>query len=306
MTDNEKNPTSKSSLLDESKKKDFKGETKVKSDPTLVQHLNLNEDFYALSWNACRIDSWKECKVAGVELSLTSSDDTHLVLGFILFIIVVLTTLGILLYESFATDAYRDATWPIVILRMTLVCFAQQKLKPEINQGFSLMRYSFLHSEQFIHPIFSKLIGFFQASIAIVTFCAIFLFCCMADQALDLIMNFAGLAVISELDDWVGEQIMSEKLHCDYEGERFKNTNLNVEDLNERMSLFTKLCVIGEAMELVDDQNKMIINSRIWSFFAAIGDMLPWSLVPLLTLPTQMILIQLQRVSTVPIHEKKE
>ena len=34
----------------------------------------------------------------------------------------------------------------------------------------------------------------------------------MADEALDLIMNFAGLAVISELDDWVGEQIMGESL----------------------------------------------------------------------------------------------
>jgi hypothetical protein len=303
MADIENNATSKSTLLNETKQKDKPTVKKAKKDPTLVQHITLNEDFYALTWNACRFDAWKDKSVADVPISLTSSDDTNLILGFIVFIFVVLATVGVLLYESFLSDAYKDANWPIVILRITLVCFAQQKLKPEVFQGISLLRYTFRHSDKFIHPLFAKFVAFCQSAIAIITFSAIFLFCCMADQALDLIMNFAGLAVISELDDWVGEQVMAEKLHCDYESEKFKNANLDKTDLNNRMSLFTKLCVIGEDMELVDDQNNQLIDNALYSFFSALTDFIPWTLIPLLTIPFQYLLVHLQGYSG-EVHQK--
>ena len=109
------------------------------------------------------------------------------------------------MYESFLNDAYKDATWPIVILRITLVAFAQHNLKPEIKQGIALFRFTNHHSSSFSHPCFAKFISLCQTLIALITLISIFFFCCMADEALDLIMNFAGLAVISELDDWVGE-----------------------------------------------------------------------------------------------------
>mmetsp|Transcript_11390 Transcript_11390/g.11710 ORF Transcript_11390/g.11710 Transcript_11390/m.11710 type:complete len:303 (+) Transcript_11390:11-919(+) len=302
MTDAD--PTSKTTLLDENKNKTSEIVKKPKKDPILVQHINLNEDFYALSWNACRTEAWKDKEVAGQEIFLTSADQTNLIVGFFIFIIVVLLTVGVLLYESFATDAYRESNWPILILRITLVSFSQQKLKPEVFQGISLLRYSFRHHDKFNHPYFAKFVAFCQSSIAIMTFLAIFLFCCMADEALELIMNFAGLAVISELDDWVGEQIMAEKLHCDYEGERFKNANLQTENLNDRMGLFTKLCIIGEFMELVDDQNLEIIDNCVYKIFSTIIDWIPWNLFPLLTIPCQYVLVEVQRHETKKVHQK--
>jgi len=302
----EKDINANTLLLNDNKKKEMPTikKQKTKRDPIKVQHVCLNEDFYALTWNACRENAWNPKRVKNlqilkdsrdnIEINLTNADDRNLILGFFVFIAVVLLTVGVLLYESFLNDVYTDATWPIVILRITLVSFAQQKLKPEVFQGISLLRYSFRYEGKFIHPTFAKFVAFCQTTIAILTFVAIFFFCCMADEALDLIMNFAGLAVISELDDWVGEQIMAEKLYLEYKDEKFKEATILSKDLNERMGLFTKICLVSEGLEIIDDQNEEIIDNCIYKIFSYFNDLIPYSLVPLLTLPTQHILVNLQ------------
>jgi hypothetical protein len=312
MTDlkKDKDINANTTLLDEDKEKGEGGQVqnkkqKIKRDPIKVQHVVLNEDFYALTWNACRKSAWNPEKVPNLKIladsrekiviKLTDHDDRNLILGFLVFILVVLLTVGVLLYESFLNDAYTDATWPIVILRITLVSFAQQKLKPEIFQGISLLRYTFKNDKHFIHPTFAKFVAFCQTMIAGLTFVAIFFFCCMADEALDLIMNFAGLAVISELDDWVGEQIMAEKLYLEYNDEKFKDAKILTADLNTRMGLFTKICLVSEGLEIIDDQNDQIIDNCLYSIFAYLADFIPYSLIPLLTLPTQHILVNLQK-----------
>lgn len=312
MSDNNKDKdiNANTTLLNEDKEKGEKGQVqnkkqKIKRDPIKVQHVVLNEDFYALTWNACRKNAWDPKKVPNlrilqesrepIEIKLTESDDRNLIFGFLLFIVVVLLTVGVLLYESFLNDAYTDATWPIVILRITLVSFAQQKLKPEVFQGISLLRYTFKHESNFIHPTFAKFVATCQTMIASLTFVAIFFFCCMADEALDLIMNFAGLAVISELDDWVGEQIMAEKLYLEYNDEKFKDAKILTTNLNDRMGLFTKICLVSEDLEIVDDQNDAIIDNCLWGIITYLCDFIPYSLIPLLTLPTQHILVNLQK-----------
>lgn len=280
---------------------------KFKRDPIKVKHVVLNSDFYALTWNACRKQAWTGDRaelVKGHKISLTSSDDFNLRFGFILFVIVVLTTVGVLLYESFASDNYKDATWPIVILRITLVSFSQELIKPEIFQGVALLRHTYKYPKNFYHETFAKFVAFFQAFIASVTFLAIFFFCCMADEALDLIMNFAGLAVISELDDWVGDQIMSEKLYINYEDNKYKNNSMDFDNLNERMGLFTKLCVIGEDLEIIDDQNEVVSNNLIYTIFSTIHDYIPYSLIPLLTIPCQYFLVYIQTYGG-KAHQKK-
>ena len=305
MTDVE----NKTTLLNENKVKDEakKEGKKFKRDPIKVKHVVLNSDFYALTWNACRKKAWTNERaelVEGKKISLTASDDFNLRFGFIIFVIVVLTTVGVLLYESFASDAYKDATWPIVVLRITLVSFSQELIKPEIFQGVSLLRYSFKHPGQFNHSLFAKFVAFFQAFVATVTFTAIFFFCCMADEALELIMNFAGLAVISELDDWVGDQIMAEKLYINYNDKKYKNNEIDFESINERMGLFTKLCVIGKDLEIIDDQNDTINDSFLYSIFSTIHDYIPYSLIPLLTIPCQYLLVYIQNYGG-KAHQKK-
>lgn len=280
-------------------------EKKQKLDPILVQSITLNEDFYALTWNACRKEAWENKEIAKVPISPTGFDNFQLFSGFFLFITVVCLTVGILLYESFASDAYKEASWPIVILRITLVNFAQQKLKPEIFQGISILRYAFQHPNEFIHPKFAVFVGLSQTCIAMITFSSIFLFCCMADEALELIMNFAGLAVISELDNWVGEKIMSEKLYLDYEADQFKNITLDTKDLNEEMGLYSKMCLIGEEMEIIDNQNNILNNSKIYAFFTGLNKWIPYSLIPLCTIPFQIVLIYIHNYEKVKHEEVK-
>lgn len=261
----------------------------VKKNPLLVTEIELNEDFYALTWNACRKARWNK-KVAGVKITMTESDERWLIVQFLLFISIVLVTVSILLYESFATDAYKDATWPIIILRLTLVAFAQQKLEPEMYQGLALLRYTIRKEEEFSHPIFAKFVAFCQFMIALITFTSIFLFVCMANEALELIMNFAGLAVISELDDWVGEQIMSEKLHLEYDSD----VKLDTTNLNDRMHLTTKMCLIGEELEIQDDLNISTFDNCFFRWFSFLLGWVPFRLTPFLTLPTESLLLYIQ------------
>ncbi len=111
----------------------------------------------------------------------------------------------------------------------------------------------------------------------------------MADAALGLIMNFAGLAVISELDDWVGEQIMSESIHREFEeGGKYDKANLNLENLNDRMAIYAKMCLIGEDMEIEDDQNVQV------SLLNSIANKFPWVILPFLTIPCEWILLHIQ------------
>lgn len=279
----------------EAPKKQRKSKKGLK-DPVLVQSVDLHQDIYALTWNALRTSSWENLdEVYGQKISLTNGNISHLLVVFIVFILIVLSTVGILLVESFITDAYHDADWPIIVLRLTLVAFAQKKLEPELYQGFALRRYTSKNKKEFIMPCFAQFVTICQIFVAFITFMAIFLFVCMANEALELIMNFAGLAVISELDDWVGSQIMSEsitRLDQDEDNELEYNDKekyeLKTEDLNERLSLFSKLCLIGEDMQIEDDQN----SSK--GFFSALSDYIPWTLVPLLTLPCQYILLHIQ------------
>lgn len=265
-------------------------------DPALVQSVELHQDIYALTWNALRSASWENLdEFYGQKITLTNGNIAHLVFIFIVFILVVLSTVGILLVESFMTDAYSDADWPIIVLRLTLVAFAQKKLEPEIYQGFALRRYTTKYKKQFIMPNFALFVTLCHIFVAFITFLAIFLFVCMANEALELIMNFAGLAVISELDDWVGSQIMSEAItNLESEDEKDNEYNnkesydLKTENLNERLSLFSKLCLIGEDMQIEDNQN----SSK--GFLSTLLDYIPWTLVPLLTLPCQYILLHVQ------------
>lgn len=277
---------SKSQLINEGQKKTH---NKKKKDPLLVQTVNLHEDIYALTWNSLRKEAWTDLKVHEVEISLTSFNVFTLKVQFLCFILIIVATVAVLLYESFITDAYNDATWPIIVLRITLVAFAQKKLEPEIFQGLALCRYSSLKSDHFTHPYFARFVAFCQFSIAGLTFISIFLFVCMANEALELIMNFAGLAVISELDDWVGEKIMSESIHKEFEEDsKFARAKLDLDSLNDRMSLHTKMCLIGEEMEIEDDLNLNI------GIFSKISNYIPWVLVPFLTLPCEWLLLKIQ------------
>ena len=265
----------------------------MKKDPLLVQEIELHEDFYALTWLSLKKSVWHEKEVREQKITLTSSNYFWLMTNFMFFLIIVLLTICLLLYEVFTNDVYTEATWPIVVLRITLVGFAQKKLDPEFYQGVTELRYTIKNPDQFSHPTFAKFVALCQILVAGFTLFCIMLFVCMANEALELIMNFAGLAVVSELDDWVGEQIKADSPHQEH-GED-TNEKYNLENLNENMKLLDKMSMIDEEdCNILDDGNTSFTENNFLRCISWTLHAIPWGLLPLLTLPMEHVLLILQ------------
>ncbi len=265
----------------------------ILKDPLLLQKISLSPDFYSLTWNATRKDVWENLEeFRGAKISLTSGDVCLLVINFFFFISVVIITIFLLLHEVFTNDVYREATWPIMFLRITLVAFAQQNLQPEFYQAVVKLRFSITNPEKFEYLFFSWVISFFQLLIAAITFFCIILFVCMADSPLELIMNFAGLSVIAELDDWVGGLIVSDKPHG--ENTKHPNDDYDCDKINETMKLTDKISLISEELDLIDDQNWVTSKRCSIVILAYVLKYTPWILLPLVTIPMNNWLLHIQ------------
>ena len=107
-------------------------------------------------------------------------------------------------------------------------------------------------------------------------------------------MNFAGLAVISELDDWIGEQICTETPLSKYDDTKFKTVRVRMANINERMKLLDKMALLKESLEIEDDQNVAAIENVIVKSIGCLMEWFPWFLFPLLTLPLEWWLVRIQ------------
>lgn len=265
---------------------------KVLKDPLLVQDIGLNTDFYSLCWTSLRTDIWEEKEIRGQKIYLTSENYFWLKSQFLLFVTIVIGTVALLLYEVFTNDLYHAASWPIIVLRITLISFAQTKMQPEFYQGICMFRYAVKNSQKFASVGFALFISFCQVFIATLTFACILLFVCMANHALELIMNFAALAVISDLDNWIGEMIVADSPHG--EDEDHKNENYNLDSINDRMRLIDKMSLLDENLSIVDDQNVVDSGKSLSFIIGFMTNYFPWFLLPLLTFPVEKVLILYQ------------
>ncbi len=263
-------------------------------DPLLLQKVNLNTDIYALTWTSLRSDVWEDLSdFRGHRIFLTAGNLTWLKINFIMFITLVLVTVILLLYEVFTHDLYKIATWPILFLRLTLVTFSQKKLEPEFYQGIVMLRYTIKNQENFLDLGFALFVSIFQVLVATLTFFCIIIFVCMADEALDLVMNFAALAVISELDDWIGQLVTSDKPFGDEE-EFHKSELYNLHNINERMRLTDKMSLVSGEVELIDDQNYVTSRRCFIIFISYLIKYFPWYFLPLLVIPINDLLLRIQ------------
>jgi len=204
---------------------------------------------------------------------------------------VVTSTISILLFEMY-NDTYIPATFTIQILRITLIIWAQKKLGPELSQSIAMLRFAVNNSESFSSPKFAYFISICQLINAIITLSCMLLFVCMADHALELVMNFAGLSILSELDDWIGNYIVRSNLNTD---EQFcKSEELCLTDINSKMSLHHKMSFLVDYLEITDDQNWEFSNSYFIQGFSWILDSVPFWLLPLSTIPIDYILVRVQ------------
>ena len=114
----------------------------------------------------------------------------------------------------------------------------------------------------------------------------------MSNSALELIMNFASLSVISDLDNWIGDAIIADKPVG--EDDKHKNSLYALDSLNERMKLQDKLSFLDGHLEIVDDENLAATDNFVVISFRAFIRYTPWVLFPLLTIPINYLLLYIQ------------
>ncbi len=287
MTDNQKLEI-KEPLIEKNEQK-----LKGKKNPLLLQEIELNTDLYALTWSALRCDVWENLKpFRGEKISLTSGDFCKLMTNFFAFFFLVLVTILVLLYEVFTNNLYMEASWSIVILRIALLGFSQQALQPEFYQALVKLRFSIKNPEKFNHLCFAWIVCWCQLLIATITFFCVLIFVSMADSPLELIMDFGGMMIFAELDDWIGEAIVNDKPNG--ATDRLPNELFDLDGLNRKMKVTDKLSLIKDELTLVDDQNYVTSKSCFIISLSHLLDYFPWVLLPLLTIPMTNILVYIQ------------
>jgi hypothetical protein len=263
-------------------------------DPLLVDEVELKQDFYSLAWTSLRTNIWKEQTLRGVRICFTASNYLWIKIYFLFFITIILATIPLLLYSVLSTDIYTKVPYTIIILRITLVTFAQVKIAPELYQGIAKFKYTLRKPKYFQSYCFAILISLMQIFISAFTFFAIILFVCMSDDVMELVMNFAGMSILSELDDWVGELICKNSPRNPEDDDEEDNSEYDLNKLNERMSIFTKMSMLTDDLTITEDNNTPAFDNCICLTLSWIVYSFPWFLLPLSTIVVEYWLCKLQ------------
>lgn len=246
-----------------------------KIDPILLFKSTGSEDFYSLIWCAFKKNIWDEKHVFGEHIFLTQGNYIRAILDFFLFISLLGITISIIMYETFHELTFKKGSIPIEILRILLVFFAQKLISPEFSKGTTKFKYTYSNISLFNYPYFTLFVCFSQIIMSIVSYICIVMFMCLSKEALPLVMHFAEVAVLIELDDWVGEMICKES---PVEGEE-NEENIDVKLLNDDMDLYSKLALIKEDLNFVYDYNISYDNIVIRGISYIIS-IFPWGLLP--------------------------
>lgn len=249
-------------------------EDSPKIDPLLLSDNHISEDYYSLVWVCLKKEVWETAEFYGEPIFMTSSNLIRLFLDFLLFMVLILTTVSILLFETFTTLEFKFANYRIEILRILLVFFAQKLLSPEYHKGREKLRYTLIYSEEFSHPKFAIFVSCCQIMMSCINYICIVIFMCLSNTALPLVMHFAEVAVLIEFDDWVGEMICKE-----FPDEGEKPKDLDLTDVNEKMPVNSKIALVREELRVINDKNIKFDNCLL-NVFGTLISWFPWSLLP--------------------------
>ena len=253
---------------------DFKGD----KDPLLIFENEVAEDFYALSWCALKKNIWEEKYIYGVSIFLSPKDLFFLIFDFFLFACLISFTICIMLYQTFTTGTFKFGNWRIELLRILVVTFAQKLLYPEYNKGSTKFRYTLKHWNDFNYPWMAAFITFWQCLMTLISYILIVIFMCISNEALPLVMHFAEVAILIELDDWIGESICKE--FPDEEGQKPHDVELG--DLNSELHLYSKLALVREDLHIILDYN-IAYDSSFLQYCSTFISYFPWYLMPLIS-----------------------
>lgn len=276
--------------------------------------LTLNTDYYSITWVALKKTQFVGAKIYGVDIYLLPKDYFWINLNFIMFFLMVVLTLALLVANSVINDHFIQSTYLVAVLRIILVGFAQKKLVPEFESGYAKMLYSLRNHSEFTYSGFATFVAFCQMLISSICLIGIIFFVCIADGYVELITNFSGLCVLSELDDWIGDQIsickikgcetlsVSDRIELFYSpnfsnpdhkhSKTPKNEQFKLKHINERMSVFNKLALISFEDLEIEYEESMNIKAH-WSivYLEKMIKMVPWGyVIPFMTVPLGLYL----------------
>ena len=272
-------------------------------DPLLIKKISLGTDFYSLTWHSLKKGAFDNKKIRGVEISLLPQDYFWIYINFLTFVLLLLLTVFLIVQEGLIEDEYVEGDWSMVLLRILLVFFTQLNLGPEIELGYAKFLYPIIHPHKFYHPSMAVFIGFSHVFICLNVMVGLIIFVCMADEFADPVINFSGICVLSQFDDWMGDYItLTFKIDDDHiddeEDEKekkkimSKRKNYDLKYLNEKMSLYNKMAM------LADDDNEIYIDESLHSnapfyivWFEKLVSFIPWKIIlPLSTIPISIAL----------------
>ena len=272
--------------IDTSKAKDQeKGEVKVEIDPLRLRKISLTNDFYTLCWTCLRKDIWKTKKnpnycedsdvdkylwrakvIGGQKISLTDKNVSDITIYMSCFIATVLYVMIGIMYQIFTTEIKASCSIQIKILRVLLVGLVEMNLLVEFRQGIVKLKYVYNNEAEFEpNLLLAKFISFCQILCVFVSFITLVFFICAETDPLELIQDFTGICVFTELDDWIGGQICSSEPMVPEE----LKEHYDFSSVNERMSVFMKMSMVQLDTDIVEDlhDNGSFLNKFAYFFY---------------------------------------
>lgn len=276
--------------------------------------ITMFTDFYSLVWMSTKLNQFNGIEVHGVPIFLNHSDFFNIYMAFTLFVISLVLTMFLLIREVLLNYEYKEGTYFMIVLRMILINFGQRLIGVEFKQGYLKLAYTLNHKKMFAYPLFAYFIAASQMIAAIISILSIFLWICMADQYIQPVSGFAAFAVLTCLDDWIGEAIMKskvvgavnkKKMGLDQDDEEFPCTchckNLkhvtsevyDLENLNDKLSLFQKMALMdtAEGFDVIVNDEKYKGINLYEEYFAKIVKWKKWNYVlPILVIPASILM----------------
>jgi len=295
-------------------------EVKLPRKPQKAEELNplrmrmvvLQNDFYTLCWTCLRKDIWKKAsnnyynkdcedneiaketlwedkQIGGEEINLTEANLKYIKYSMLFFILTVLYVLTGIIHQVFTGEIEASCPWDIRVLRILLVALVQMKLLGEFRQGLVKLKYAVNHESEFIDGELwlAKLIPTFQIICALASWFTLVLFICSETTPLDMIQDFTGICVFTELDDWIGGHICSSEPEIDDDEVKF----YNLKNVNERIHVFMKMSLLQCDTDLVEDLHDDGSMLKKVTFFFYDYKILVYTL-PLICLPVEWLYLK--------------
>lgn len=277
-------------------------------DPLHVKKISLGSDYYSLTWACLKYKLFEEKYIRGEKIFLLPSDYFHLYFEFVVFILMLAITIVLVIRNVVIDDTYMEGSVAIIGCRIILMIFAMQSIGPEFSTGFAKYMYTVNNKSEFTYPGFAKFVGLCQVTNAGIATFGVLFFVCTADDFGSLLTCFSGLCVLTELDDWLGDMILScHKIKDDdypedeaddsedvlAEKQKTRQNTLklregfNLKDLNERLGVLEKMATIEEG-DLTIYVTETFEENQIWiiKFCEKINSYAPLEIIlPLMTIP---------------------